>query len=50
MISRNKGFQVAGTVNACTKGIWLWPQLLSGSSDSSQSHGTDSMKSSTMPG
>lgn len=28
---RSRGFAVGGTVNACTKGIWLWPQTLKAS-------------------
>ena len=24
-----KGFQVGSTINACTKGIWIWPELIS---------------------
>ena len=25
-----KGFDVGGTINACTKGIWVWSQVLQG--------------------
>ena len=28
MIRRKPGFQVGSTVNACTKGIWLWSKTL----------------------
>lgn len=27
---RDGGFQVGSTVNACTKGLWIWPEVLKG--------------------
>lgn len=30
LLKIKKGFEVAGSVNACTKGIWVWSQVLEG--------------------
>jgi hypothetical protein len=28
LLNIKKGFEVGGSVNACTKGIWVWSQVL----------------------
>jgi hypothetical protein len=33
ILNRNSGFGVAPTINACTKGIWLWGKPLKGESE-----------------
>lgn len=25
LLERNSGFEVGPTINACTKGLWMWP-------------------------
>lgn len=25
LLNRNNGFEVGPTINACTKGLWVWP-------------------------
>lgn len=25
LLNQNKGFEVGPTINACTKGLWVWP-------------------------
>lgn len=27
---KSGGFQVGSTVNACTKGLWIWPEVIKG--------------------
>jgi hypothetical protein len=28
LLNRNNGFNVGHTINACTKGLWMWPELI----------------------
>jgi hypothetical protein len=28
LLEQNGGFQVGSTINACTKGLWVWPKLV----------------------
>jgi hypothetical protein len=28
LLNRNSGFEVGPTINACTKGLWIWPELV----------------------
>ena len=30
------GFNVGPTINPCTKGLWIWPELLKGTSDTNE--------------
>ena len=30
LLKRKKGFEIGGTVNACTKGIWIWGEVIPG--------------------
>ena len=33
ILNKNKGFGVANTINACTKGIWMWGKPLKGQNE-----------------
>ena len=33
LLNQNKGFEVGPTINACTKGLWVWPELIENSND-----------------
>ena len=37
ILNREKGFGVSGTVNACTKGIWMWGTPLKGQTEEGRS-------------
>lgn len=28
LLNQNNGFEVGPTINACTKGLWVWPELI----------------------
>ena len=28
LLDRSNGFNVGHTINACTKGLWMWPELV----------------------
>lgn len=28
LLNQNSGFEVGPTINACTKGLWIWPQIV----------------------
>jgi hypothetical protein len=28
LLNQNKGFTVGPSINACTKGLWIWPELI----------------------
>jgi hypothetical protein len=28
LLDRSEGFSVGHTINACTKGLWVWPELV----------------------
>ena len=28
LLKRKQGFEIGGTVNACTKGIWIWGEVI----------------------
>ena len=28
LLERNSGFEVGPTINACTKGLWMWPEIV----------------------
>jgi hypothetical protein len=28
LLGRSNGFNVGHTINACTKGLWMWPELV----------------------
>ena len=28
LLNRNNGFTVGSTINACTKGLWMWSELI----------------------
>ena len=28
LLDQNNGFEVGPTINACTKGLWVWPELI----------------------
>lgn len=32
ILNKNEGFGVGGTINSCTKGIWMWNKCLKGTS------------------
>lgn len=33
MLNQNSGFEVGPTINACTKGLWVWPDLIQNPND-----------------
>lgn len=33
LLNQNSGFEVGPTINACTKGLWVWPELLQSPTD-----------------
>ena len=33
ILNRKEGFQVGPTVNPCTKGIWIWGEVIQGQKD-----------------
>ena len=35
LLNQNNGFEVGPTINACTKGLWVWPKLIPHPTDSS---------------
>ena len=28
LLNQNSGFEVGPTINACTKGLWMWPKIV----------------------
>jgi hypothetical protein len=30
------GFQVGSTINACTKGLWIWPEIIEGKNENNE--------------
>jgi hypothetical protein len=28
LLNQNVGFEVGPTINACTKGLWMWPKIV----------------------
>lgn len=28
ILEKNSGFEVGPTINACTKGLWMWPEIV----------------------
>lgn len=28
LLGTTKGFEVGPTINACTKGLWIWPEVV----------------------
>lgn len=35
LLNQNNGFEVGPTINACTKGLWVWPELIQNPNDPS---------------
>ena len=35
LLNQNTGFEVGPTINACTKGLWCWPELIQNPNDPS---------------
>lgn len=33
LLNQNMGFEVGPTINACTKGLWVWPELIENPND-----------------
>lgn len=33
LLNQNSGFEVGPTINACTKGLWVWPELIENPND-----------------
>jgi hypothetical protein len=33
LLNQNSGFEVGPTINACTKGLWVWPELIQNPND-----------------
>ena len=33
LLGQNSGFEVGPTINACTKGLWVWPKLIESPED-----------------
>src|SRR5574343_599781 len=33
ILDRNRGFEVGPTINACTKGLWIWGEAIQGTSE-----------------